>query len=67
VAASTILNQPILITPMALTPKRGAQMKLTSTISKRGFGHRVNAWLDEPPGETFKQAFLATGFSGDGA
>jgi hypothetical protein len=29
-------------------------MKLTSTTSKRGFGHRVNAWLDEPHGETFK-------------
>ena len=29
-------------------------MKLTSTTSKRGFGHRVNAWLDEPYGETFK-------------
>ena len=30
-------------------------MKLTSTTSKRGFGHpSVNAWLDEPHGETFK-------------
>src|SRR5215475_786202 len=52
--ASTILNQPIPITPMAPIPKKGAQMKLTSTTSKRGFGHRVNAWLDEPHGETFK-------------
>jgi hypothetical protein len=60
--ASTILNQPIPITPMAPIPKRGAQMKLTSTTSKRAFGHRVNAWLDEPHGETFKHGKWRFGF-----
>src|SRR5215510_9299089 len=27
---------------------------MTNTTSKRGFGRRVNSWLDEPHGEIFK-------------